>query len=447
MKTLLTFLALIFAFSVKTQAFVLPLEYKNGTDVCEEHAQDRQGEHFQWIHVPVDYSDLSKGQTQIYAYTKKVFNSNLPTVIFFTGGPGVSSRATEFALPTTNVLYFEQRGISCSRPKTKELFLNPSFYSSENTARDALAVIKAWNLKQVSVYGHSYGTIPATVFASLFPAVTRTLILEGVVYHADESLWLTKTRDQLLQNVFNSLTDEEKQKILELSTNNLVPASWFSKIGNMMLYLNNGAEAYKTFLQGILSSSDMDLPSFINNFFSDPNKLEENFSYGDVTMGMIACREMSMSNPAMSLTTVFKDGLLVSDHNNTDRKAMCAPIHLENAYQTHAPFKADNYPVKVKVTYLLGETDGATPLEQGLTHFTNVAKGMKSAYVMKNGGHLPSLGLLKDNRDCSGEECDSLKQNIIQTQIFEKLIRAEEVGNSMIEEFNSAGELKWNIHQ
>jgi len=446
MKIFLSLFSLILVFGLKAQAFVLPEEYKNGTEVCEENAQDRQGEFFQWVNVPVDYSDLSKGQTQIYAYTKKVFNPDLPTVIFFTGGPGVSSRATEFALPHTNVLFFEQRGISCSRPKTKELFLNPDFYSSENTAKDALAVIKAWGLSQVSVFGHSYGTIAATVFASLFPSATRTLILEGVVYHADETLWLTKTRDQLLQNVFNSMTAEEKQKILELSKSNLVPNSWFSKIGNMMLYLNNGTEAYKTFLQGILSNSDMDLPSFINNFFPDPNKPEETFSFGDVTMGMIACREMSMADPRMSLTTIFKNGVLVSDHNNADRTAMCAPLGLENAYQTNTPFKADNYPVKVKVIYLLGETDGATPLEQGLAHYEKVAIGLKSALVMKNGGHLPSLGLLKDNRDCSGEECDSLKQNILQTKIFEKLIRAEMIENSLIEEFNSAGELKWNIH-
>ncbi len=447
MKIFIIILQLVLALTVRAYAFILPEDYKTGAEVCAEHSSDRQGEFFKWINVPVDYSDLSKGQTAIYAYTKKVFNPDLPTVIFFTGGPGVSSRSTEFSLPETNVLFFEQRGISCSRPATKELFLNPDFYSSENTAKDALAVVRAWTISKVSVYGHSYGTIPATVFASLFPSVTRTLILEGVVYHADETLWLTKTRDQLLQSVFDSLSPELQAKILDLSSGHSVPASWFSQIGKMMLYLNNGTSAYKTFLEGILSSNEMDLPSFINNFFTDPNKPEENFSFGDITMGMIGCREMSMSNPLMSLTTVFENGKLVSDHNNVDREALCKPLKLENAYLKAKPFKAEMYPVKVPVSYLLGETDGATPLEQGLAHFQNVAKGIKTAFIMKNGGHLPSLGLLKDNRDCKDEECDSLKQNILQTVMFEKLVRAESLDRSLIEQFNNAGELQWNVHQ
>lgn len=440
------FLIAALCLMTEARAFVLPDVYKSGAEVCEENRALRNGENFKWVKVPVDYSRPESGTTSLYAYTKKPFNKSLPTVLFFTGGPGVSSRSTEFSLTETNVLYFEQRGISCSRPASKELFLDPDFYSSENTARDALAVVKAWNLSSVSIYGHSYGTIPATIFASFFPTATRSLILEGVVYHADKTLWLTKIRDQLLQNVFDSLTAEEQTKILELSESQKVPASWFSKIGHMMLYLNNGTEAYKTFLQGILAT-DMDLPSFINNFFSDPNKPEDNFGYGDVTMGMIACREMNMSDPAMSLTTIFQNGKLVSDHDNTDRTAFCRPLKLENAYQTSRPFLASRYPVVSPVYYLLGETDGATPLEQGLAHFANVAKGKKQAFIMKAGGHLPSLGLLKDNRECEGSDCDSLRQNKIQVDIFEQLIRNQAINESTLDEFNNAGELKWNIHQ
>lgn len=430
----------------EAQAFVLPDVYKSGVEVCTEHAAERSEEHFKWISVPVDYNRPEKGMTSLYAYTKKAFQSKLPTVLFFTGGPGVSSRSTEFSLPETNVLFFEQRGISCSRPASKDLFLDPAFYSSENTARDALAVLKAWNLSTVSVYGHSYGTIPATIFASFFPSQTTSLILEGVVYNADKSLWLTKTRDQLLQNVFESLNPEEQNRILELSESGKVPPSWFSKIGQMMLYLNHGTEAYKTFLHGILGG-DMDLPSFINNFFSDPFKPEEDYGYGDVTMGMIACREMSMSDPAMSLTTIFKNKVLVSDHNNIDRAAYCKPLQLENAYRETKPFLAARYPVEAPVYYLLGETDGATPLEHGLAHYENVARGKKQALIMTAGGHLPSLGLLKDNRDCEGDDCEGLRQNKLQAVLFEQLIRNRPVNEALIHEFNSAGELKWNIHQ
>ncbi len=131
--------SLLLSFSVR--AFFIPERYKNGQEVCLEHAAEISAEKAVWVSVPIDYTMPELGSTQIYAYTKKVFNPDLPSVIFFTGGPGVSSRSAEFELPDFNVIFFEQRGISCSRPESKTLFLNPKFYSSENTARDALAVI------------------------------------------------------------------------------------------------------------------------------------------------------------------------------------------------------------------------------------------------------------------------------------------------------------------
>lgn len=445
MKILIFF---FYLFTFKAQAFILPDDYKSGEVVCAEHAKEREGEFFKWVQVPVDYNHPENGNTALYAYTKKPFNRALPTLIFFTGGPGVSSRSTEFSLAHFNVLFFEQRGISCSRPANRELFLSPEFYSSENTARDAFEIIKAWNLNSVSVYGHSYGTIAATIFASFFPNQTRSLILEGVVYHADQSLWLTQTRNQLLQKLYDSLSLEDKNRIKEISESGSVPMSWFSKIGNMMLYLNNGVESYREFLKNIFSNPDMDIISFINNFYTNPNNLEENFSFGDVTMGMIGCREMSMSNPDLSLTTIFKDGKLVNDRDNRDRISQCRPIGLEDAYKTSMPYKADNYPVIVPVQYLLGSTDGATPIEQGMGHYQNVAQGKKQLLIMPNGGHLPSLGLLKEKRECTSDDtsCDGQKQNKIQEKIFETLALAKQIDKSLIEEFNSAGELNWNVH-
>lgn len=439
------FIVLLLALTaLKTQAFVVSDIYKSGRELCKERESERAGEFFKWIAVPIDYAHPEKGHTEVYAYTKKAFNPNAPTLLFFTGGPGVSSRSTEFSLPHFNVLFFEQRGISCSKPKTKELFLSPSFYSSENTAADALEVLKAFHIKRASVFGHSYGTIPATIFASKYPDYTRSLILEGVVYHADQSLWLAKKRDQLLQDLFDSLTVEEKNFIVELSSSGKVPSSWFSKIGQMMLYLNDGVESYRQFLKSIISNDSMDRASFINNFFPDPLKPEEDFSFGDVTMGMIACREMSMSDPKLSLTTIFKDGQLVADENNIDRVSQCQPLALQDAYQTATSYKAEKYPIHVPVNYLLGETDGATPLDHGLNHYENVARGPKQLLVMTKGGHLPSLGLLKENRDC--EDCDNLKQNKIQAQIFENLALGLSIEQSLIEEFNNAGELKWNVN-
>lgn len=444
-KTILTFVLLL---PFKGHTFILNEHYKNGDEVCLLHQKEIEHEYSRWINVPVDYEHPGLESTKIYAYTKKPFDSNLPSLLLFPGGPGESSRNNEFSLPHFNIIYFEQRGISCSRPKSRELFLDPKFYSSLNTARDAKMVIDAYGIKKIAVFGHSYGTIPGTIFSSLFPDRTQVLLLEGVIYQADQSLWLSKKRNKMLQDLFDSLTVELQDKILKLSEEEGVPAAWYSHLGYLILQIN-GVDAYKQFLESIFSNEYLDLKSFVSGYFRNPNKPEEEFSYGDVMTGMIACQEMNMADPEMSLTTIFSNKKLVSDHINREREANCVPLGLENNKNT--PYDASQYPVSVPVAYLLGSEDPATTLDQGLNHYQNVAVASKQLLVMEHGGHFPSFGLLKEIWDCQEADggCDSTRQNKIQRQIFEQLAKGDvddtSTLNNLINDFNRAGSLKWRI--
>lgn len=443
MKFLL--LSFVFTYSWASLAFIIPDKYQSGAEVCEKYKSYRIGEIEKRVEVPVDYKDVNGEKTIIYAYTKKTFNKNLPSVIYFTGGPGVSSRNTEFSLPNTNLIFFEQRGVSCSRPNRVELFLDHNFYSSENTAKDALEIIKSYGLKSVVIYGQSYGTIPATIFASFFPKNTSALILEGVIYEGDKSLWNSEIKKNLLQDFYNNLSDEKKERILKLSINNFLPANWFSKLGGMLLYMNDGIDIFKIFLDNVLSMEDENLKSFIQIFYPN-DKMEEVFSFGDVMMGMIGCKEISMSNPQLSRTLVFNGNQLVYDQQNEDREYSCRPLHLENWQGPH--YQASHYPVRVPTFYLLGENDGATDLDQGKRHFENVAKNKKFMLVMEKGGHLPSLALLKDNRSCDPEievdQCQTFKQNNIMVEIFEDIVRNRQINKELISKFNEAGPLIWS---
>jgi proline iminopeptidase len=427
--------------------FTIPKIYLSGTKVCEINKTMTENEFFKWVTVPINYHSIFSAKTQIYTYTKKPFNKNLPTVIYFTGGPGVSSRSTEFDLPNTNVLFFEQRGVSCSRPIKEKTFLDPDFYSSENTAKDALAILKAYQIEKAAIYGQSYGTIPATIFASKFPKHTKVLIIEGVVYHADKTLWNSKIKQQLLQNFFDSLSPITQKQILDWSSNDIVPKNWFSKIGNMMLYMDDGINIYKNFLDNLLSMSNEDFKNFVLNFYPTPKDAEE-FSFGDVMMGMIGCKEMSMNQPHLSMTMEFKNNKLEYDDHNFDFFERCLPLSLTQI--NYSPYQADQYPVKVPVFYLLGENDGATDLNQGLNHFKNIPQNEKHLLILSNGGHLPSLGLLKDNRQCIPEEttdhCESLKKNSIMTKIFEKIIHLQKIDDKDLSEFNLNSDVKWK-HQ
>lgn len=442
-----TSLILTLLFSASSQAFILNDTYRSGAEVCRIHESQVSSEFSKLVSVPVDYDHPELGSTQLYAYTNIEFNKDLPSILFFAGGPGDSSRNNHFTLPHFNVIYFEQRGISCSRPQSRALYLDPKFYSSLNTARDAKIILDAFEVKKITAYGHSYGTVPATIFASLFPDRVRTLLLEGVIFHADQSLWISKQRDQKLQSIFDSFPLEIQNKIVELSSTEGVPPSWFSHIGNQILQINDGLKSYPYFLTENFANEFLDMKTFLPGFYTDPKRLDEEFFYGDVATGMIGCQELSMANPELSMNSIFSNRKLIKDSYNLERELNCRPLGLEN--NKNPPYLASLYPVSVPVTYLLGNDDPATPLDQGLSHYQKVAQGSKQVLIMEQGGHKPNLSLLQEKWNCqeSNGGCDSIMQNLAQVKIFE-LIAGENFNDTktlqnLIEDFNRAGLLKW----
>lgn len=183
---------------------------------------------WQFLEVPLDYKDAAAGMTKISYRLSPEFSIDKKTVVYFNGGPGGTSYNTDFnMLEDLNVIYFNQRGSAFSRPETKELFENQDYYSSENTARDALMIVKHIGLKQVTAYGMSYGTVPATIFGSLFPEFTRNIILEGVIFDGQSRLWYASHRIKMLQMYFEKLEPSLKASILKHSRHPEVFSGWF----------------------------------------------------------------------------------------------------------------------------------------------------------------------------------------------------------------------------
>ena len=440
MKISFLFISILFIFNAR--AFVLPEEYVSGEELCK--SRDLSLEFGQYVEVPAFYDSNSLQKTKIYFYTKKKFNPSLPSLLFFTGGPGVSSRSAEFEIDGGNVIFLEQRGISCSKPSEKHLFLNPKFYSSKNTAKDALAVLDYLKISKITIYGQSYGTIPATIFASLFPERTNSLVIEGVIYKADHTLWNSEIKKRLIQNFFDQQPKEVQDKILALNSLGILPSTWFSKLAGMVLYLNNGVDIFPTFFENIISMDQDSLVSFVSNFYPKES-VAEDFSFGDVMMGMIGCQEISMNDKTLSLDLEFSERELIYAKKSTDFFERCVPLKLTENNSEH--FYALKYPVSVNTYYFLGENDGATDLDQGMNHFKNVPKAKKSLILLEKGGHLPALELLKDNRYCNEqiEDCSGLQQNKAMENIFKKIIYEEEISALDIENLSLLGELKYSL--
>ncbi len=420
-------------------------EYKSGRAFCMENSSKLKSEIAHWVSVPKFYHRPELGTTEIYAYTLKPLDHQYPTLLFFIGGPGTSSRTTPMDLSKTNIIYFEPRGVSCSRPDSRDDFYNPAFYSSEAIARDAREILKSLGISLVSVYGHSYGTIAATIFASYFPEYTKNLILEGVISQANQSLIQSSLKQKYLQQFFNSLDLEMQDKIIDLGSR-VVPANWFSKVGNMMLYLNSGLVSYRKFLDVILSFDEGTFKQMINSFYYPAE--EDALYFSQVTFGMLSCQETLAVQKDLSTYLVFNEKKkLRYDRENSFSEHHCEPLDLN--HHSGDFYSAAKYPVQAPVFYFLGETDGTTDLEQGLYHYKNVPQKERHLLVMKEGGHLPNLNFIKENRPCNrnqkDNQCEALKPNQLQTEIFNSIVHFNSLDYDRIAEFNRIVLNTWDV--
>lgn len=394
----------LFLFSILTQllfAFsALALEankpYLNGEKICASINSNPDKKEFgRWVEVPVDYADASLGTTGIYTWTYKSYDTNLPTLIYFHGGPGAPVHMNPLlaeSLPQWNIVYFDQRGVACSRPSSESLLLDEKYYSSEATARDAQLIAKAFAAKQWSAYGHSYGTVPATMAAHFFPGEVRSLLLEGVVFDGSVELWQSDHRRKLLQRYFNSLPIDLQKKILQWSQTPEVPPGWFAEMARSFMYSANYASEIRNYLDYILSQSESDQIQFLKVFNGQITKsIEKDNEYGGTFSFLyLVCKELSGWNPASDWALNFVNGILTpaADPGLAD---ICQSLKIPaiNTYDSR------NYPVEAPVTYINGTTDGATPAPNAVNHYKQTARKKAQLLLVLNSGHFPVKDLLE----------------------------------------------------
>ncbi|MGC9974583.1 MAG: alpha/beta fold hydrolase, partial [Gaiellaceae bacterium] len=141
------------------------------------------------------------------------------------GGPGQAATpyATYFAtalapaLTTRDLVVFDQRGtgssaLSCPSAAqaltyqqyvqecSAELGSARSYYTSKDSAEDMDAVRETIGVDKVTVFGVSYGTYVAQLYARLFPTHTAALVLDSVVPSTGVD-WLLRSNFQAVSSV------------------------------------------------------------------------------------------------------------------------------------------------------------------------------------------------------------------------------------------------------
>ncbi|GIL16582.1 MAG: hypothetical protein BroJett040_03330 [Oligoflexia bacterium] len=419
------------AFFVFTLNFLLPglalaltpsSPYKTGEQVCLSY----QNEHGVRVQVPINYDEPHLGTTSIYAWTFEPFNSNKPTVLVFFGGPGSSAHDSKEQyqyLKDWNIILFDQRGVACSRPETATLIDDHNYYRSESIARDGAEILKSFGAHQVSIWGHSYGTVPATIFASFFPEKTRALILEGVIYDGGPALWQPPHKLKLIQKFFNQLPANLKVRILQLSAHPQLDPFWFSDLVKYLMYSKDWEKLTTHVLTGFFEQEEASLISMLQGYgrgSEERSRSEDSEEFGAFTFLHIACREFDARQEYANRLAYFDKGRLypakyTAYADECEKRKI--PIKL---------YRATDYPLTVPVYYFNGTTDGATEAPAAIRHYKNVAQGPAQLFLVQDSGHVP---------------VSDLNENGQFHKLFSRVLSGEKLTKEDISNFNDQSEL------
>lgn len=432
-------LILSFVMALYAPGFSAYAAYKSGHEVLADNLALANKENGFYVTVPVDYSDPLKGNTEVYAYFRNGYDSNLPTLAVFTGGPGQSahflagSKFDKLKALGYNILIFDQRGIAFSRPPSESLWHSSDFYSSENTAKDLEEIRKKLNIKKWSIYGGSYGTVPATIYGHLFKSVTQSLILEGTVY---DGLTETPQKDDfmlnLVQHFFDSLKKSVKEKLKTLVEKQIISNKWFSQ--EMQQYLvHSGEKNLWAFADTLERASQFSDEQFVWQYktlkdWSGP-KEPSLVLFEDKVNSILTLKEFSLAEAGAFA------GLALEGEKIKKLKVGNNSIANSEESRPQTNYLAAHYPLSVPTYYINGSRDGATMPPWALKHYKNVPQKEAYLLLLKRGGHMPSGEVL--NSEASPQAEAFLKI------LLKKMMRAAPISPDDVSYFNSLGEYKF----
>lgn len=336
-------------------------QYVSGRELLAHYKRVHGREPYPWyrfVKVPV-HPNIPLGlETEIFVFTYEKPDPNRPSVIHFTGGPGKPAHDLRFRDSVRpmmaagyNVFMFDQRGLGFSRPEQHSLYLDRNFYSSKMTVADVEVIRQALGLKRTVISGSSYGTVPATLYASRFSSVVKSVFLTSTHIGFDASrmdrmgkMSRIKRRPPIAFGVSRFL-DRVTAETRPIFAEKLERA-----IENWAFYRGT-----------------WDLPQLFDHL----NILDWR---QELLKGPVDFRR---DRPTFSTETEALDWYL---------KAGDISIY-EYLVMDENFFRHDMYPISAPVTYLHGQGDPRTPVESMLRHFRAVPYGLKQALIVSHAGH------------------------------------------------------------
>lgn len=417
--------------------------YMSGKAFCAKYSNIKGVEYGRYIDVPKNYQNPADGYRQIYVYSKREFNPKLETFILIDGGPGQNTHTAPPVLRgEVNELQFDQRGLGCSAPDSFDEYIEASQYSTENTVRDIDEIRKAYGISKISVYGISYGTVPATMYGSKFFNSVKSVVLEGTV-GATDLLHAPKYKAEKLNLVLAQLAPAKRQGFANLmnASDNAQHESDATALFSILMsltYQDNGFAIMAKFLDSVLDSrGNIDRTRF-DKIVDRIMESENRYSDAQQPMGVdlniltiIYCRELNARHKSETLDFDSTRGFFsrpLSSRQKANENAECDNAGVRLADEK--PYVLSQNRVSAPIYYFQGSHDGATIAAGAFEHWKSVPAGQSVFLLAKRGGHNPNLeriGKLEEPPNTRGR----------QQALFLKAILGQSVNDSDISAVNA----------
>lgn len=291
------------------------------------------------------------------------------------GGPGVSSSQAEVNIIDANIVFIDPRGTGLNESYFQT---NPGgrLLTSEDLAEDVIAVINFLKPKSYFLYGHSYGTVVATIAASKIEKIKsmyppQRIILEGTVG----------------EGTTNNIQISEANKLLEKyrQSSQICFDCIINKITTMLNAEEIGTLLFAIFYYGYQ-------PMLLESFFTQTSQSQLKQMASDAKINLpseglrlyqeVGCREINSTGITIE---AFRNNRLESD-----KLATCQNFPLSSKYTV------TDWPIlKTPIIYIQGDSDISTPVSESMLHYNRQVN--KNYVCVKNAGHAP----LEQIGDCS----------------------------------------------
>ncbi len=348
---------------------------------------------YSYNNMPIHHDQSDRG-TFTYYYQFKLLAPELPTIVYFPGGPGgdsINSEQFEDSIGHYNQIYIDPRGVGCNFGGKKQFRIDE--LTTRNHALDVVTVIKHLKLDNYVIYGISYGTLVGTVTAfeaekTNYPP--KSVLLEGIV-----GATFTKNIRQTYEIELNKIFGKRRE-YSELFKTQKLPlghsaAEWTDFFKALLtsdgIYVQMALESLIKFHFGGESIYQVDslwtlndLDEMMREYVTDPDPRimgEQNFYVS------VACREIfdpvSMGYPSLE-NGRFKLS------NSRELEQLCHGLIIDSAYDSQ------NYQIKAPLYYVQGGLDPATPYKQARYHFNNQRLSRSKTWIdVDHGSHSPLL--------------------------------------------------------